>query len=70
MKHLILILILAATQAFAGPLDEKIAQVEAEIAQREAVVNQLKAEGKPSGRFEMTVWRLRNELVKLKDLNG
>jgi len=70
MKHLILILALAATQSFAGPFDEKIAQVEAEIAQREVAIKQMQAEGKPTGRFEFVVWRLRNELQKLKDLNG
>ena len=70
MKHLILILALAATQAFAGINDEKIAQVEAEIAQREVAIKQMQAEGKPTGRFEFVVWRLRNELQKLKDLNG
>jgi hypothetical protein len=30
----------------------------------------MQAEGKPTGRFEFVVWRLRNELQKLKDLNG
>ena len=70
MKNLFLILALVASQAFAGIYDEKIAQVEAEIAQREAAIKQMQAEGKPTGRFEFVVWRLRNELQKLKDLNG
>ena len=63
MKNLFLILALVASQAFAGIYDEKIAQ-------REAAIKQMQAEGKPTGRFEFVVWRLRNELQKLKDLNG
>ena len=70
MKQFLILLALVATQAFAGPLDLRIVQLEAEIAQRQAAVEQLKAEGKPTGRFEMTVLRLRNELAKLKESNG
>lgn len=70
MKQFLILLALVATQAVAGPMDDRISQTQAEIAQLESVINQLKAEGKPTGRFEITVWRLRNELARLKDLNG
>lgn len=69
-KYCIALVALTASLAFAGVNDEAIQKLEAEIARREAVISQLKAEGKPTGRFEMTVLRLRNELQKLKDLNG
>lgn len=70
MKNILLILALVTTVVSAGPLDDQIAKLEAEIAQRQSVIAQMKSEGKPTGRFEMVVWRLQNDLQKLKDLNG
>jgi len=70
MKNILLILALVTTIVAAGPLDEQIAKLESEIAQQQTIIDQMKSEGKPTGRFEMVVWRLKNDLQKLKDLNG
>jgi multidrug resistance efflux pump len=41
-----------------------IEQLRAEIAQRKSAIAQMQAEGKPTGRFEMTVFRLTRELER------
>lgn len=66
MKHLVLILALACATAFADETSDRIAELKAEIARRQAAIAQMKAEGKPTGRFEMTVFRLQRELEKLE----
>lgn len=70
MKRLVLILSLVSLTAMAeGIHDERIKEIKTEIAQRQAVIDQLKAEGKATGRLEMPVFRLKVELQKLEDMN-
>ena len=66
MKNLVLILALLCASVHADATSDRIAELKAEIAQRQAAIAQMKAEGKPTGRFEMTVFRLQRELEKLE----
>jgi hypothetical protein len=67
MKALISVtLALSCMLAHADATSDRIAELKAEIAQRQAAIAQMKAEGKPTGRFEMTVFRLQRELEKLE----
>lgn len=67
MKVLISIaLALACTIAFANETSDRIAELKAEIAQRQAVVVKMQQDGKPTGRYEMTIFRLQRELEKLE----
>lgn len=50
----------------AGENADRIAELKAEIAQRQAVIVQMQKEGRPTGRFEMTVFRLQRELERLE----
>ena len=70
MKRLVLLLSLVSLTALAeGIHDERIKEIKAEIAQRQAVIDQLKAEGKATGRLEFPVFRLKVELEKLEGMN-
>jgi hypothetical protein len=70
MKRLVLLLSLVSSLSFAeGMNDARIADVKAEIAQRQSVIDQMKADGKPTGRAEMAVFRLKVELEKLEGMN-
>ncbi len=70
MKRLVLLLSMVSITALAqGINDQRIAEVKAEIAQRQAAIDQMKAEGKPTGRVEMAVFRLKVELEKLEGMN-
>lgn len=68
MKNLVLILALLCAFVHADTTSDRIAELKAEIAQRQAAIAQMKAEGKPTGRYEMTVFRLQRELEKLEIL--
>jgi DICT domain-containing protein len=69
MKALIsLTLALSCMLAHADATSDRIAELKAEITQRQAVIAQMKADGKPTGRFEMVVFRLQRELEKLEIL--
>jgi uncharacterized protein YigA (DUF484 family) len=43
-------------------------QLKAEISQREQVIAQLKQDGKPTGRLEMTVFRLKRDLERQEQM--
>ena len=58
MKHCLIALLLATSLAHA----DTVSDLRAEIAQRRAVIAQMRLEGRPTGRFEMTVMRLEREL--------
>jgi len=62
MRLLIISIMLSAGIAHA---QSTIPELRAEIAQREAAIAVMKAEGKPTGRFEMTVFRLKLELERI-----
>jgi uncharacterized small protein (DUF1192 family) len=67
MKVLIsLILASICVLAVADEASDRIAELKAEIAQRQAAIVQMKAEGRATGRYEMTVFRLQRELEKLE----
>lgn len=67
MKVLVsLTLALACTFAQADEVSDRIAEIKLEIAQRQAAIAQMRAEGRATGRFEMTVFRLQRELEKLE----
>jgi hypothetical protein len=66
MKHLVLVLALLCASVHADATSDRIAEIKAEIAQRQAAIAQMKADGKPTGRYEMTVFRLQRELEKLE----
>ena len=67
MKVLVsLTLALSCILAHADATSDRIAELRAEIAQRQAAIAQMKAEGRATGRFEMTVFRLQRELEKLE----
>lgn len=69
MKVLIsLILAVACVSAYADETSDRIAELKAEIAQRQAAIAQMQKEGRATGRFEMTVFRLQRELEKLEIL--
>ena len=61
MRQLIIALMLSAGIAHA---QSTIPELRAEIAQREQVIAVMKLEGKPTGRLEMTVFRLKRELER------
>ena len=61
MRSLIIALMLTANLAHA---EASIEQLRAEIAQRKSAIAQMQAEGKPTGRFEMTVFRLERRLER------
>jgi uncharacterized small protein (DUF1192 family) len=70
MKRLVLLLALVSLTAFAeGIHDKRIAEIKAEIAQRQAAIDQMKAQGLPTGRQEFPIFRLKAELAKLEDMN-
>ena len=62
MKYWIIMLAIVTSQCFAGVNDEKIRQVEAEIARLSSIEN-------PTRDTKMALWRLNNKLQQLKDLN-
>ncbi len=67
MKVLIsFILASVCVLAVANEAADRIAELKAEIAQRQAAIAQMKAEGRATGRHEMTVLRLQRELEKLE----
>jgi hypothetical protein len=69
MKVLVsLTLALACTFAQADEVSDRMVEIKAEIAQRQAAIAQMRTEGKATGRFEMTVFRLQRELEKLEIL--
>jgi len=61
MRLLIIAIMLSASIAHA---QSTIPELRAEIAQREAAIAVIRAEGKPTGRLEMIVFRLKRELER------
>ena len=69
MKVLIsLVIATFCIAAQAGENSDRIAELKAEIAQRQAAIAQMQKEGRATGRFEMTVLRLQRELERLEIL--
>lgn len=65
MKILVaLVLSLSCTFVYADENTDRIKELKTEISQREGAIAQLKSEGKATGRFEMTVFRLKQELER------
>lgn len=65
MKFLIaLALSFSCTFVHADENTDRIKELKTEISQREGAIVQLKSEGKATGRFEMTVFRLKQELER------
>ena len=70
MKRLVLLLSMVSITAIAqGIHDQRIAEIKAEIAQRQAAVDQMKAQGIATGRQEFPIFRLKVELEKLEGMN-
>lgn len=61
MRSLIVALMLTASLAHA---QDTISELRAEIARREAAIAVMQAEGKPTGRVEMTLFRLKQALAR------
>ena len=69
MKVLVsLTFVIASTLAHADQNSDRIAELKAEIAQREATVAQMQQDNKPTGRVEMTIFRLKRELEKRQEV--
>jgi hypothetical protein len=65
MKYIAsLLLSLACVSVFASENTDRILELKTEISQREKEIALMKKEDKPTGRFEMTVLRLRKELER------
>ncbi len=65
MKYIAsLLLSLACVSVFASENTDRILELKSEISQREKEITLMKKEDKPTGRFEMTVLRLRKELER------
>lgn len=61
MRSLLVALMLTASLAHA---QDTISELRAEIARREAAIAVMQAEGKPTGRVEMTLFRLKQALAR------
>jgi len=67
MKVLVsLALAVACALAHADAASDRIAELKAEIARQQAVIAQMQKDGRPTGRIEMSVFRLQRELEKLE----
>ena len=64
MKRFLLLLVFVTGSVFASENTDKIAELKTEIAQRQQVIEKMKAEGQSTGRVEMTVFRLQRELER------
>ena len=65
MKRFLMLLVFVSGSVFAGENTDKIAELKAEITQRQEVIQRMKNEGQATGRLEMTVFRLQRELERL-----
>ena len=64
MERFLLLLVFVTGSVFASENTDKIAELKTEIAQRQQVIEKMKAEGQSTGRVEMTVFRLQRELER------